>query len=152
MRISEELYRIKTIMYEEVSDTSLKDYLQNEIDEIQRVSQYLNREEGIDVSVDDLFDKFLNSDEEKLTDEIWDKLENTESNTEECDSIEKVIEIAKKYNKTSPKKLKKSLESGDYNRPLIIKFNDRYHLVAGNTRLCTASAIGMNPMVYIVEI
>lgn len=66
--------------------------------------------------------------------------------------MKKVIEIAKKYNKTSPSILKKSLLKDDYDRPLIIKFGDRYHLVAGNTRLCTAAALGMKPQVLIGEI
>jgi hypothetical protein len=152
MKISEELYRIKTIMYEEVNNNSFKDYLQNEIDELQRVSQHLSREENIEISVDDLFNKFLKSQEEKLSNKVWEKLENTESNTIKKGDIKKVKGIAKKYDKTSPDKLKDSLMSGDYNRPLIVKFNDRYHLVAGNTRLSTAAAIGMNPMVHIVEI
>jgi hypothetical protein len=48
--------------------------------------------------------------------------------------------------------LKKSLLKGDYGRPMILKFGDRYHLVAGNTRLCTAAAMGMTPKVLIAEV
>jgi hypothetical protein len=48
--------------------------------------------------------------------------------------------------------LKKALKSGDYPRPMILKYGDRYHLVAGNTRLCTAAALGMKPQVLIAEI
>jgi hypothetical protein len=33
-----------------------------------------------------------------------------------------------------------------------LKFGDRYHLVAGNTRLSTAAALGMTPKVLIGEI
>jgi hypothetical protein len=60
--------------------------------------------------------------------------------------------LAKQYNKQHPKELKKALLSGDYKRPLILKFGDRYHLVAGNTRLCTAAALGIKPQVIIGEI
>ena len=38
---------------------------------------------------------------------------------------------------------------GDYNRPLILKFGDIYHLIDGKTRLCTAMAIGLKPKVLI---
>ena len=75
-----------------------------------------------------------------------------------CHKInEKVIgpaykEVAKKYDKTPPSVLKKSLLKGDYGRPMILKFGDRYHLVAGNTRLCTAAALGMTPKVLIAEV
>jgi 5-methylcytosine-specific restriction endonuclease McrBC regulatory subunit McrC len=154
MNIYEEIDKVRSIMYEGISneDESFLKYLKGEIDEIQRVVQYLNREENIDIGFDELFSKFLDSDEQKLTKNIWNKLENTESNTDECKTLKNVRDIADKYNKTSPDKLSKSLLDGSYNRPLIVKFNDRYHLVAGNTRLCTASAIGMNPMVHIVQV
>ncbi len=66
--------------------------------------------------------------------------------------MKKVIQIAKKYNKENPLVLKKALQSGDYKRPLILKFGDRFHLVAGNTRLCTAAAMGMKPKVLIGEL
>jgi hypothetical protein len=41
---------------------------------------------------------------------------------------------------------------GDYHRPMILKFGDRYYLVAGNTRLSTAAALGIRPIVLIGEI
>ena len=66
--------------------------------------------------------------------------------------MKKAEEVAKKYDKTSPKILKKALLKNEYKRPLIIKFGDRYHLVAGNTRLCTAAAIGFRPNVLIADI
>jgi hypothetical protein len=66
--------------------------------------------------------------------------------------MKKVVAIAKKYNKTSPLELKKALVKDEYNPPLILKFGDRYHLVAGNTRLCTAAALGVKPKVLIGQI
>jgi hypothetical protein len=63
-----------------------------------------------------------------------------------------VDEIAKKYDKTDPKILAKALKSGVYKRPLILNINDSYILVAGNTRLCTAAAMGMKPKVFIGKI
>ncbi len=127
-------------------------YFEKEMDEIQRAVQELSRDEGLDISVADVVEALRNSREVKLTDDIWSKLENTESNQIKKGDMKKVVEIAKKYNKTSPLVLKKSLLKDDYDRPLILKFGDRYHLVAGNTRLSTAAAIGMKPQVIIAEI
>jgi hypothetical protein len=127
-------------------------YFEKEMDEIQRAVQELSRDEGLDISVKDVVESFRNSNEVTLTDDIWSKLENTESNQVKKGEMKKVVEIAKKYDKTSPYILKKSLLKDDYERPLILKFGDRYHLVAGNTRLCTASAMGMKPQVLIAEI
>ena len=129
-----------------------KKYFNDEMDEFERVVQDLSRNEGIDVSVDDVVDVFTRAKEVTLTDDIWSKLENTESNEIKKGEMKKVVDLAKKYNKTKPVELRKLLLSGDYRRPLIIKFGNRYHLVAGNTRLCTAAALGIKPKVLIGQI
>jgi len=129
-----------------------KKYFKDEMDEFERVVQDLSRNEGIDTSVKDVVDAFTRAKEVTLTDSIWNKLENTESNKIKKGEMKKVVDLAKKYNKTKPVELRKLLLSGDYRRPLIIKFGDRYHLVAGNTRLCTAAALGIKPKVLIAHI
>lgn len=126
--------------------------IDKELNELKRVVQYLKRDEDIDIGLSELKQLFYDSDEVSLDKKVWQKLENTESNQIKKGDFKKVEEIAKQYGKTNPKKLKIELESNTYDRPLIVKFNDRYHLVAGNTRLCTASAIGMTPKVIIAEI
>jgi hypothetical protein len=130
----------------------IKPNLKGEMDELQRVVQDLSRDENIEITVDGLVDSFNKSRESKLTSEIWEKLENTESNEIEKGDMKTVYKIAKMYNKTNPQKLAQSFADGDYKRPLIVKFGDRYHLVAGNTRLCTAAALGINPNVFIADI
>ena len=129
-----------------------KKYFKDEIDEFQRAAQYLNRDEGMNVSVDELISAFAKAHEQELTPDIWSELENTESNEIKKGEFNKVIQIAKQYGKTDPSDLKIALKSGDYRRPLIVKFGNRYHLVAGNTRLCTAASMGVKPKVLIAEI
>ena len=129
-----------------------KKYFKDEMDELERAVQDLSRDEDIDTSVDEVLDGFIKAKAVTLTDDIWSKLENTESNEIKKGEMRKVVDLAKKYNKTKPVELRKILKSGDYRRPLIIKFGDRYHLVAGNTRLCTAAALGIQPKVLIAEI
>jgi hypothetical protein len=146
MLISEEIKRISQLM--EVKSVNRPD-LQGEMDEIQRVAQYLNREEGFHVKVNELVDLFDKSTESTLSDDVWSKLENTESNEIKKGDMDSVYDVAKKYNKSNPDKLKSKFEDGTYKRPLILKFDNRYHLVAGNTRLCTAAAMGINPKVFI---
>lgn len=129
-----------------------KKYLKSEMDEIERVVQHLNRSENINVSVEDVYQALDNAVEVKIPDEVWNKLENTECNQIQKGDMKKVMALAKKYNKQDPRELRKALKSGDYKRPLILKFGERFHLVAGNTRLCTAAAMGMKPQVLIGEI
>lgn len=132
--------------------TIVKPDLKSEMDELQRVVQDLSRDENIETTVEELVDAFNNSTEEPISDEIWSKLENTESNEIEKGDMKAVYRIAKKYKKTNPQKLAQSFADGNYKRPLIIQFGDRYHLVAGNTRLCTAAALGIKPNVFIAKI
>jgi hypothetical protein len=130
----------------------IKPDLKGEMDELQRVVQDLSRDENIETTVKELVDAFNNSTEEPISDEVWGKLENTESNEIEKGDMKAVYKIAKTYNKTNPQKLTQSFADGDYKRPLIVQFGDRYHLVAGNTRLCTAAALGIKPNVFIAKI
>ena len=138
-------------LQEQINESN-KSYIQSEMDEIERAVQDLTRDEDINISVKEVKDKFKNAEPKRLTKSIWSKLENTESNEIDKGDMKSVEKIAKKYNKTNPNKLKKILESGDYNPPMIIQFGSRYHLVAGNTRLCTAAAMGITPNVLIVKI
>ena len=133
-------------------DKHIRPDIEGEMEELQRFSQELNRDENIEVSVDEVIKSLKKSDEQLLTNDIWGVLENTESNEIEEGDWKTVNKIAREYKKTSPKVLKKELESGEYKRPLIAKLGDRYILMAGNTRLCTAAAMGMNPNVFIAEI
>ena len=123
-----------------------------ELDEFQRMSQDLMRDEDIDISVDNLVNVFKKTREVTLNKDIWSILENTESNEIEKGDFAAVEEIARKYDKTSPKILAKAIKSGDYERPLIVKIGDRYVLMAGNTRLCTAAAMGVTLNVFIGDI
>lgn len=132
--------------------SKMEKYLRSEMDELQRAVQDLNRDEDIDISVDQIFDKFMDGKETKLTKSVWRDLENTESNEIDKGDFDEVYKIADKYNKSNPDKLKKSMMDDDYNPPLIINFGDRYHLVAGNTRLCFAAALGISPRVIKIKI
>jgi hypothetical protein len=152
MKLTEEINRIKGIMFESLEGEEKKEYFQDEMDEIERAAQDLSRDDKYETSVKEILNVFKKSKETKLDDKIWKKLENTESNEIEKGDMSKVVKLAKKYHKGSPLKLKDAIMSGDYRPPLILKFGDRYHLVAGNTRLCTAAAMGVNPKVIIGEL
>jgi ribosomal protein L32 len=133
-------------------DKYIRPDIEGEMEEIQRFSQELSRDEDIEVSVDEVIKSLKKSEEQLLTNDIWNVLENTESNEIELGDWKTVNRIARGYKKTSPKILKKAIESGEYKRPLIAELDGRYILMAGNTRLCTAAAMGINPKVFIADI
>lgn len=129
-----------------------KPNVKGEMDEVKRVSQYLTRHEDFPVSVDQVKKSLKRAEEVTLTDEIWSQLENTESNKIKKGEFDKVLTIANHYNKSNPYKLKMKLVDDTYERPMIVKFGDRYHLVSGNTRLSTAASMGINPKVFIGDL
>lgn len=129
-----------------------KDYIKSEMPELERVVEYLNSEENLNVSLQELIELFEKTSETPLGPSILEKLENTDCKNIRKGDLKKAIDISKAYQKTNPKELKKSILSGEYDKPLIINYNGKYHLVAGNTRLCTAMALGITPLVLIVSL
>jgi 8-oxo-dGTP diphosphatase len=126
--------------------------IDNEIEEIERTVDELKDNENIILSVDELANQLKNSKESVLSSDIWKKLENTDSNEVKKGDWDYVYNIAKMYEKTDPEILKRSIQNDSYERPLIIKLKNRFILVAGNTRLCAASAMGVNPKVIIADV
>ena len=123
-----------------------------EEDEIQRAVQDLSRLHNFNTSVSELTRGIVDSSPQPLSSEIWDVLENTESNEIKKGDFDTVFRLAQRYGKSNPLKLIKKLKKGSYNPPIIVRYDDNYRLVAGNTRLCTAAALGMVPKVLIVDL
>ena len=124
-----------------------------EKDELERVVQDLSRNEGVEISYDELFNAFKRAQEVQLSNDVWSVLENTESTEIQKGDIDAVRKVAHMYHKTNPNILAKAIKSGEYDRPMILNYDgDKYHLVAGNTRLCTAKALGIKPYVYMASI
>jgi hypothetical protein len=124
--------------------------IDKERDELERVVQDLRRDEGVEVTYEEVYNAFKKAEQSTLSDDIWNVLENTESNEIEVGDMKSVEKIAHMYHKTNPIILARAIKSGDYDRPLILNYEgNRYVLVAGNTRLCTAKALGINPKVYV---
>tara|TARA_B100001287_G_scaffold14081_1_gene10614 strand:+ start:6465 stop:8102 length:1638 start_codon:yes stop_codon:yes gene_type:complete len=126
--------------------------VKKEMDEIQRVVQDLSRHHNFNTTVEDVSKEIENATPQPLKYQIWNQLENSESVDINKGDFDEVFKIANKYQKGNPLKLKKKFNEGNYHPPIIARFDDRYWLVAGNTRLCTAKAMGINPNVLIIDL
>ncbi len=116
--------------------------------EFERVSRTFN------VDIDTLM--FLAAEESRLIPlnaSIWDVLENTDSNRLEKGNWGEVQACSEAHTRIRDWKKFKNLEesSEPIAAPIILKFGDIYHLVAGNTRLMVARALGITPMVLMFE-
>ena len=126
--------------------------VKKEMDEIQRVVQDLSRHHNFNTTVEDVSTEIENATPQPLKYQIWNQLENSESLDINKGDFDEVFKIANKYKKGNPLKLKRKFIEGNYHPPIIARFDDRYWLVAGNTRLCTAKAMGINPNVLIIDL
>jgi hypothetical protein len=112
--------------------------LQAENEEIERTADDLG------LPYDTVYNSLANGKEVTLTDEMWSRLENTDSY--DIDSEEEAIKLAQYYGKDY-----KSILSAKKTPPaLILQYSpDKYYLIGGNTRLMFARAKGINPQVIL---
>ena len=92
-----------------------------------------------------------------LTEDLWSKLENTDSydiKSGDWEKIEEYINFSNIENGSNRdwNDLKQKIEQGQQvDAPIILKYDDTFHLVSGNTRLMVSRALGKTPKVLIVE-
>ena len=87
-----------------------------------------------------------------LSEDIWSKLENTDSYSEiPKGELSKAQEYAAHYKKNFDGILKAIQEERDVNAPMIVRHEGHYHLIAGNTRLMIARALSQTPKVLIAD-
>jgi len=124
----------------------------DEAGEIERVQQYF----GIKTS--NFVQKFVERAKQgrliKLTDDIWDTVENTDSHSDnvprgDWNTVAHIVGQVQRDWQTLRNKMQRGEEM---DAPIIARRGDILHLVTGNTRLCIARAAGVKPDVLIVDI
>ena len=127
---------------------------EHEEGEIERVQAYFQ------IKTENFVQKFLEKARAtqlvQLTDEIWDTVENTDSHSDNIlrGDWDKVAECSDAHEvKRDWQTPKRKLQTGEpVHAPVIARRGDILHLVAGNTRLMVARALGIKPDVLIVDI
>jgi hypothetical protein len=112
--------------------------LQAENEEIERTADDLG------LPYDTIYNSLASGKEVTLTDEMWSRLENTDSY--DINSEEEAIELAQHYGKDY-----QSIMSAESLPPAIIfQYSpNKFYLIAGNTRLMFARVKGINPQVIL---
>jgi len=128
----------KGMMDEDINPLGWEPIIKAENKEIERTA------EDLDLPYDTVYNSLVNGKEVILTDEIWSRLENTDSY--DINSEEEAIELAQHYGKDY-----KSILSAEKTPPaLILQYSpNKYYLIGGNTRLMFARAKGINPQVIL---
>jgi hypothetical protein len=119
-----------------------------EREEIERTISELN----LTISASELIDKFKKAPDVKIPPSILQRLENTDYN--EVESEDDIKGLLKQYGRDSNNinKIKKELESNKSYPPLILNYNHKYYLVAGNTRLMVMKVLNIKPIVKLIYI
>ncbi len=121
------------------------DLVTSELGEIERTSDTFN------FPIEDLQYAFEIGTETILTDNIWSKLENSDSY--EIKSLEQAVKYANKYKKDWRSIVNAIQNEEQLPMPLILNYaEDKYYLVAGNTRLMIYKALGVQPVVLMATI
>ena len=130
--------KAKVRFREAINPLGWEPIIKAETEEIERTA------EDLGLPFDVTYNAFVNGDEVTLTDEMWSRLENTDSY--DINSEEEAIELARHYGKDI-----QSILSAEKTPPaLILQYSpNKYYLVGGNTRLMVARAKGINPQVIL---
>jgi hypothetical protein len=126
------------VRLEAINPLGWEPIIKAENEEIERTANDLK------LPYDTVYNSLVNGKEVTLTDEIWSRLENTDSY--DINSEEEAIELAQYYGKDY-----KSIMSAEKTPPaLILQYSpNKYYLIGGNTRLMFARAKGINPQVIL---
>jgi hypothetical protein len=118
------------------------DLVVSELGEIDRTAQEFN------VPINDLQYAFEAGKENILTDDIWSKLENSDSY--QIKNLEQAIKLANKYKKDWRSIVRAIQDEKQLPLPLVLSYaKDKYYLVGGNTRLMFYKALGVQPIVLL---
>ena len=131
--------------------------IEAELGEIERVAA-LYQGDNVARFKESFVEKAKNSILSELSEEDWQKLENTDSFDIAPGGWDSIEEHINHTNQTtgatrSWQIIKSKMEnSEEIDAPIVLKHSGKLHLVSGNTRLMVARALGIRVQVLVVEI
>jgi cytidyltransferase-like protein len=129
----------------QTTDDTFTALVAKEASEIERTAEEFN------IPLEDLKYAFTAGGMVVLTDDIWSKLENSDSY--EINSLDDAIKLAKKYGKNWEPTYKAIKAGKTIDPPMILNYDKtKYYLVGGNTRLMFYKALGIEPKVLLATI
>lgn len=126
----------------------IKPFITDEVEELTLTSEILEIDEKKLISV------FNNGKLIQLTTDIWNKLENTDSSEMEQDDYNSLKKYSNEYNRDYNRIISGIKQSQNLPAPIVLHLKDenRYYLVAGNTRLMVCRVLGIQPKVFLLTI
>ena len=129
----------------QTTDDTFTALVAREESEIERTADVFN------IPLEDLKYAFTAGSMIILSDDIWSKLENSDSY--EVTSLDDAIKLAKQYGKDWKPVLSAIKNGTIVDPPMILNYDqNRYYLVGGNTRLMFCKALGIEPKVLLATL
>lgn len=123
-----------------------KPLFETELEEFTRVSVHFS------IPVEELKAAFEQSVPLPLLESIWHRLENTDSNDPQVtNKFSTVWRMSRQYGKDLARVVKQ-ISTQKLETPIILQYNNSYHLVSGNTRLTALKLFNIQPVVIIITI
>jgi hypothetical protein len=86
-----------------------------------------------------------------LSEDVWSRLENTDSYDINEGDFEQVADLSAMVNRDWEVLREKMMAGSEIDAPIVMKHKDEYHVVSGNTRLMVARAAGIKPTILLFE-
>jgi len=129
----------------QTTDDTFTALVAREEDEIERTADVFN------IPLEDLKYAFTAGSMVVLSDDIWSKLENSDSY--DVTSLDDAVRLAKQYGKNWKSVLSAIKNGTIVDPPMVLNYDKtRYYLVGGNTRLMFCKALGITPKVLLATI
>lgn len=140
-------------MFEQLPSRDIfkKPTLQNEIGELRRAAQHFGIDDSVLMYLAETEGRLI-----PLSQEIWSQLDNTDSFNVKSDDHDTAATYAsmngRDYHQIADSIYASGIGAEKLDAPIIMKYGDQYHLVAGNTRLMACRAYGVTPNVYLFTV
>lgn len=117
---------------------------------LEELSEFKRVAYSFKLQLSNLRDTYNNAPLSLLTNDTWEELNNTDSWDIKYPSD--LTTLCKIYNRDPSFILIQLKKDSELNCPIILKFKNEYHLIAGNTRLMCCKLLKVQPEVVIVEL
>jgi hypothetical protein len=134
--------RLIQINYTKENNTWFKPDLSEEKNELIRQANTLN------IKKENIFQAFQNGKLQTISQSIWNKMENTNSNDKKL-----TWNQINSWENKDVKNIKNALkEKYPLPAPIVLKYKNKYYCVAGNTRLSMSKLLNVTPKVWMIDI
>jgi hypothetical protein len=114
----------------------------------QEKNELVRQSNALNISKKDIFEAFQNGKLQSLSQIVWSKLDNTNSNDKNLN-----WKLINSWKDKAVNDIKTAIEKNiPLPAPIVLKYKNNYYCVAGNTRLSISKLLDVTPKVWMIEV